>query len=336
MLNLSPYTYNSSNELLSTPNGSYTYDKDGEMLTRPDGTQFSWDYEGRVAQAVLPNGGGTVTFHYDPFGKRIQKSGLLGTTNYFYDGRDILETADQNGNPLARYAGALEVDEPLSELVSGTMGYYEQDGNSTVTSLTDMNGNALNTYTYDTFGNLTASTLAAANPFQYTGREFDSETGIYEYRARYYDQTVGRFLSEDPRRFAVGINFYDYVRNSPASLKDPLGAFPVWGWWCGPNWTGGKFGPYSPGNTYHAPWGATDIACMHHDICYYECRRDHPCSKADRAKCMRQCDDMLLNEAPYSPIGNLVSSAVWFWNKNPDTGDNAKNCPCDSSSPPGH
>ena len=74
MLNLSPYTYNSSNELLSIPNGSYTYDQDGEMLTRPDGTQFSWDYEGRLAQAVLPNGGGTVTFHYDPFGKRIQKS----------------------------------------------------------------------------------------------------------------------------------------------------------------------------------------------------------------------------------------------------------------------
>jgi len=154
------------------------------MLTRPDGTQFSWDYEGRLAQAVLPNGGGTVTFHYDPFGKRIQKSGPLGTTNYFYDGQNTLETADQNGNPLAGYSGTGNIDEPLAESASGAVAYYEQDGLGTVTSLTDVNGNPLNTYTYDSFGNLTASTVAATNPFQYTGREFDQETNIYYYRAR--------------------------------------------------------------------------------------------------------------------------------------------------------
>ena len=221
-LNLSPYTYNSSNELLSTPSGSYTYDKDGEMLTR-DGTQFSWDYENRLTQAVLPSGGGTVTFYYDPFGRRIQKSGPLGTTNYLYDGRNILETADQNANVLARYADTQSLDEPLAELASGTTGYYEQDGLGTVTSLSDVNGNPANTYTYDSFGNLTASTGTITNPFQYTGREFDQESGIYEYRARYYDQGVGRFASEDPRRFNEGVNFYRYVGNSPINLADPSG-----------------------------------------------------------------------------------------------------------------
>ena len=64
-----------------------------------------------------------------------------------------------------------------------------------------------NTYAYDSFGNTTASTGTLGNYFQYTGREFDTETNIYYYRARYFDPSVGRFLSEDPIRFLGGINF---------------------------------------------------------------------------------------------------------------------------------
>jgi RHS repeat-associated protein len=84
-----------------------------------------------------------------------------------------------------------------------------------------------NTYTYDSFGKLTASTGTVTNPFQYTGREPDSETGVYYYRARYYDPNVGRFLSEDPARFGTGtIDFYSYVENSPLDFNDPTGNAP--------------------------------------------------------------------------------------------------------------
>ncbi|HWZ43831.1 MAG TPA: RHS repeat-associated core domain-containing protein, partial [Candidatus Saccharimonadales bacterium] len=71
------------------------------------------------------------------------------------------------------------------------------------------------------------------NPFQYTGRDFDSETGLRYYRARYYDPVVGRFISEDPTGFDAGINFYAYVSNRPTGLRDPGGmnagtmTFPV-------------------------------------------------------------------------------------------------------------
>jgi RHS repeat-associated protein len=225
-LSVANYNYNSSNELTSNSTGSYTYDKDGEMLTRPDGTQFSWDYENRLSQAVLPSGGGTVTFYYDPFGRRIQKSGPLGITNYFYDGPNILETADQNGNVLASYADTQSIDEPLAESASGSVAYYEQDGLGTVTSLTDVNGNPLDTYTYDSYGNLTDSTGNFPNPFQFTGREFDQETEDYYYRARYYDPTIGRFSSEDPIHFKGGPDFYEYARNNPIRYIDRLG---LWG-----------------------------------------------------------------------------------------------------------
>src|SRR5258708_17518380 len=76
----------------------------------------------------------------------------------------------------------------------------------------------------DSFGKLTASTGSLVNPFRYTARESDSETGLYYYRARYYDPGPGRFLSEDPSSFlSGGINFYGYFENSPLGVKDPNG-----------------------------------------------------------------------------------------------------------------
>jgi RHS repeat-associated protein len=336
-LNVSPYNYNSSNELTSTPSGSYTYDANGNTLSDPSGKSYSWDFENRLTQAVVP-GTGTTIFKYDPFGRRIQKSGPLGTTNYLYDGENIIEEIDSAGNLLSRYTQSAWMDQPLSELRSGATSYYEADGLNSVTSLSSSVGALASTYTYDSFGKLTASTGTLTNPFRYTARESDLETGIYDYRARYYDQNSGRFLSEDPKVLADIASGYPYVRNSPVSLVDPRGEWWAWGWWCGPNWTGGRREEYNPAHAslYHAPWGATDTACMHHDICYYECRRDHPCSKEDRAQCMRNCDADLLTNAPYSMVGNFVSTTVWAYNNNPDTGQNSKSCPCGSSSPPNH
>jgi RHS repeat-associated protein len=66
------------------------------------------------------------------------------------------------------------------------------------------------------------------NPFQYTGRDNDSETGLRYYRARYYDPSAGRFLTEDPTAFRAGMNFYSYVENSPIVFSDPTGQFPTW------------------------------------------------------------------------------------------------------------
>jgi len=62
-----------------------------------------------------------------------------------------------------------------------------------------------------------------ATDFRYTARELDSETGLYYYRARYYDSSTGRFLSEDPIRFKAGTNFYPYVSSSPTNFRDPSG-----------------------------------------------------------------------------------------------------------------
>src|SRR5271166_2139605 len=133
-----------------TPVPTVVYDANGNTLSDPSGKQYAWDFENRLVQAVVPGtNGGTTTFKYDPFGRRIQKSGPLGTTNYLYDGANSIEEVDNGVNVLARYARARKLDEPLSELRSATTGYYQQDGLGSVTSLSNTTGALANTYTFD-------------------------------------------------------------------------------------------------------------------------------------------------------------------------------------------
>ncbi len=91
------YSYNTSNELTSNSTGSFTYDNNGSTVTDPSGKSYTWDFENRLTQVVVP-GTGTVTFKYDPFGRRIQKSSPSGTTNYLYEGPNLMEEVDSGGN----------------------------------------------------------------------------------------------------------------------------------------------------------------------------------------------------------------------------------------------
>lgn len=157
-------------------------------------------------------------------------------------GSTTLEEIDQSGNVLARYTQTRSIDEPLAELASSSTDYYEADAVGTTTSLSSSAGALANTYTYDSFGDLANVTGTLRNPFQYTAREFDQETSLNFYRARYYDSTMGRFLSEDPLRFKAGANlledpfhykpgadFYNYAFNSPLQWRDPDGRKVDWG-----------------------------------------------------------------------------------------------------------
>jgi RHS repeat-associated protein len=109
---------------------------------------------------------------------------------------------------------------------SSATSFYHADGLGSVTSLSNAAGALAQNYTFDSFGKQTASTGSLTNPFQYTGRESDSETGLYYYRARYYDPGVGRFISQDPMAFRGGENFYVYAYNNVVNLDDPFGLCP--------------------------------------------------------------------------------------------------------------
>jgi len=231
LLGVSPYTYNSSNQLTSTPGATYTYDNNGNTLTKTDvsgTTTYAWDFENQLTSVTLPGSGGTGTFKYDPFGRRIYKSPSSGTSIFAYDGKDLIEETNSSGGVVARYAqSADKVDEPLAMLRSGTTNYYNADGLGSITSLSNAVGALAQTYTFDSFGNQTASSGSLVNSFRYTAREFDPEINLYYYRARYYDPASGKFVNEDPIGFDGGDNFYRYVYNGPTGSSDPLGLSPA-------------------------------------------------------------------------------------------------------------
>jgi RHS repeat-associated protein len=232
-LGVSPYSVNTSNELTSTPSATYTYDNNGNTLTKVTSagtTTYGWDYENRLTSVTLPGTGGTLSFKYDPSGRRIEKISPTATSIFVYDGSNLMETVNATGGVIARYAGTRGIDEPLVMLSGVTVEYFEQDALGSVTSLSNASGALTQTYTYDSFGNTTNSSGSLTNSFRFTGREFDTETGLYYNRARELDPSTGRFLSEDPARYRGGLNFYSYARNNPTNLVDPLGLSPVCVW----------------------------------------------------------------------------------------------------------
>lgn len=223
---MASYGYNSSNELTSTSSATYGYDNNGNAITKNDSTgitTYAWDFENRLTSVMLPGSGGTVSFKYDPFGRRIFKSPSSGTSIYAYDGDNLVEETNASGAVVARYSQGLNIDEPLAMLRSATTSYYHADGLRSVTSLSNAVGSLAQTYGYDSFGKQTSSSGSLTNPFQYTGRESDIETGLYYYCARYYDPAAGRFLNEDPVGFHSDLNFYRYSNNDPVLFLDPFG-----------------------------------------------------------------------------------------------------------------
>lgn len=140
-----------------------------------------------------------------------------------YDGDDMTQELNGIGSAVAVYTRGSWIDEPLAVYGGVNTSYFQADGLGSVTSLTDGSGAPTASYAYDSFGNLTASTGTVTNPYRYTGREFDPETGLYYERARYYDPTAGRFLSEGPIEYGGGVNFYPYVSDRPLDRVDPFG-----------------------------------------------------------------------------------------------------------------
>ncbi len=145
------------------------------------------------------------------------------TTALLYDGVNVVQ--ELSGSPLAPRANLLTglgVDEILTRTDSAGTRHLLTDALGSTLGLTDSSGTLLTEYTYEPFGNTIASGQANANPFQYTGRENDG-TGLYYYRARYYNPNYQRFISEDPIGLEGGINLYAYVGDDPIDFADPLG-----------------------------------------------------------------------------------------------------------------
>ena len=227
---------NSGNQLTADANFTYQYDDNGNrtrktLLATGNFTQFTYDAENRLTKvedfaAGNPTPAATSTYRYDGLGRRIEKVANGQTKRYIYDGEDILLEYDGANVLQARYTHGPGIDEPIAVTKGGATFFYHQDGLGTVTDLTDSAGAIAKSYAYDAYGTILESPGTLEQPYTYTGREFDAESGLYYYRARYYDPMVGRFNSADPIGLFGGMNLYRYVSNNPAGLKDVWGLEP--------------------------------------------------------------------------------------------------------------
>jgi RHS repeat-associated protein len=229
-------TVDLNNALLEDSEFTYTYDYNDNLIQKVkksngETTTFTYDYENRLIRVQYP--GMDAQYKYDALGRRIEKSVNGQVTTYVYDGLNMV--TDYNGlwTVRSKYVFGLNIDEPLSIDQSNNLYYYHGDGLGSVNELTDASGNVARTYRYDSYGKITSQTGSLDQPFAFTGREYDPETGMYYYRARYYDPKAGRFISKDPIGFGGGdVNLFRYVGNDPGNWVDPDGLqavfpFPV-------------------------------------------------------------------------------------------------------------
>jgi RHS repeat-associated protein len=103
---------------------------------------------------------------------------------------------------------------------------YHFDGTGNTVAITDMTQAIVNSYAYEPFGQILSQQETVTQPFKYVGQYgvMAEPNGLYYMRARYYDPTVGRFISEDPLGFGGGdVNLFAYVSNNPIGAIDPYG-----------------------------------------------------------------------------------------------------------------
>jgi RHS repeat-associated protein len=213
--------YDSSNELMQLGPASLSYDANGNLIA--DGVNtYSWDARNHL---VSISGGVSASFQYDPFGRRVTKTVGNKTTNYLYDVLNPVQELS-GGTPEANVLTGQEIDEYYTRTDGAGTSNFLTDGLGNTIALSGASGGLLTQYTYEPFGNETGAGASSTNAYQYISRENDG-TGLYYFRARYYDPKVGRFISQDPAEFLGGINLYAYVSNSPVNIVDRLGTHGI-------------------------------------------------------------------------------------------------------------
>jgi RHS repeat-associated protein len=181
--------------------------------------------------------GGTLqmqaTYVYDALRNRVEKdvwttgAGLV-VTRFAYDGQNVWADLNSSNQLQTRRLYLDGVDQVFARISSGgTAAWYLTDRQGSIRDISDNSGNVIDHLDYDGFGTVTNETQPTnGDRYKWTGREFDSETGLQYNRARYYAGGVGRWTTQDSLGSGSGdLNFYRYVLNAPLNETDPTGWF---------------------------------------------------------------------------------------------------------------
>ncbi len=240
------YTTNAMNEYTAIGGTSLSYTDAGSL--EDDGTyEYEYDAHQHLIRVILKSNSSTVaTYKYDALGlgRRIKKTVGSDVTRYVYAGQQSIEEYDGSGNLARLFVFGERIDDVLM-MESPDHADVDGDSNTTetvrltyhsqligsVTHVTAPNQAVVESYLYDPYGKVTmknagGSTIGASaikNPYLYTGRQLDEETGLYYYRARHYSAEMRRFVQRDPLEYIGGMNALSPCTCRPISFRDPLG-----------------------------------------------------------------------------------------------------------------
>ena len=186
-----------------------------------DGSRtFTYDFENKIIGETGPV---AVSLTYDPMGRLNQYTVNGATTQFLYSGSDLVAEYDGSGNLLRRYVQGSGVDEPLvwyEGIGTATPRWFHQDRQGSVVAWSNASGAAGETDRYGPNGEPQAW---AGARFRYTGQIVLPEMNLYDYKARFYDPNLGRFLQPDPIGYADGPDWYLYAHDDPVNGSDPTG-----------------------------------------------------------------------------------------------------------------
>ncbi|MFC1855555.1 RHS repeat domain-containing protein, partial [Thermodesulfobacteriota bacterium] len=233
-----------STMLTDVGNIVFLHDANGNLTTETDTvgvdsfvTSYEYNSKDQLTQINMPDRtpgvsrvAYVVEYKYDVYGKRREKkltetstSNVIIWKQYLYNNEDIIVEYDIVSGGVTEYIHDGGMDNPISMIRGGNTYYYHKDALGSVTEITDSTADVVKTYEYKTFGTISKVTGTLENPYTYTSREYDAETGLYYYRARYYNPMQGRFINKDPIGINDGPNRFIYVGNNPVNMVDPTG-----------------------------------------------------------------------------------------------------------------
>lgn len=221
---------NDDNEYSSITGKTPVYDQNGNMVS--DGLQdYVYDWADRLIEVW--EGGQIITqYSYDALNRRVTKdmTQTADVTTYVYHDSQVLEEIT-NGSLDITYVYGDYIDDPIMAVHQGNRYYFHKDRQFSIIAVTDSSANVVERYEYSAYGLMTIydasdqviTDSTIGNPYGYTGRRFDKETGLWYYRNRMYSPELGRFMQRDPAGYVDGMCLYAYVMNNPLKYFDPFG-----------------------------------------------------------------------------------------------------------------
>jgi len=198
---------------------SFAYDSNGNMTAEFGSTArtISYDFDNRPV--AITRNGATTLLSYDGLGNRVKKQSLSASTRY------VSKLFECTGGSCTKHIFA--GDQRLASVTASTTSYFHADHLGSTRVVTNQDGVPIEKITYRPFGEALTDSAAGASKHKFTGQEFDPEIGLYFYNARYYNPSLGRFVSGDTvvssPFLSQTLNRYSYVGNNPINRIDPTG-----------------------------------------------------------------------------------------------------------------